>query len=75
MPKISALLLGLFLLLTGAGVFAQSAQTVAAAKKEGGKVVMDFAETFWSPGYGSLVDRFGVPWMVNTLPAADANPV
>ncbi|MBN8728235.1 MAG: VOC family protein [Xanthomonadales bacterium] len=37
--------------------------------KEGGKVVMDFAETFWSPGYGSLVDRFGVPWMVNTAPA------
>jgi PhnB protein len=27
---------------------------------------MDFAETFWSPGYGSVVDRFGVPWMVNT---------
>ena len=36
------------------------------ALKEGGKVVMDFAETFWSPGYGSLVDRFGIPWMVNT---------
>ena len=36
------------------------------ALKEGGTVVMDFAETFWSPGYGSLVDRFGVPWMVNT---------
>jgi iron(III) transport system substrate-binding protein len=40
MPKISALLLGLFLLLTGARVFAQSAQTVAAAKKEGGKVIV-----------------------------------
>ena len=34
--------------------------------KDGGTVVMDFAETFWSPGYGSVVDRFGVPWMVNT---------
>nr|WP_255745508.1 VOC family protein [Lysobacter sp. CFH 32150] len=44
------------------------------ALKEGGKVVMDFAETFWSPGYGALVDRFGVPWMVNTLPAADWKP-
>ena len=30
---------------------------------------MDFAETFWSPGYGSVTDRFGVPWMVNTIPA------
>ncbi|MGN6112501.1 MAG: VOC family protein [Luteimonas sp.] len=33
--------------------------------KEGGRVVMDFAPTFWSPGFGSLVDRFGIPWMVN----------
>ena len=37
---------------------------------EGGRVVMPFQETFWSPGYGSLIDRFGVPWMVNTIPAA-----
>lgn len=35
---------------------------------EGGREVMPFAETFWSPGYGALVDRFGVPWMVNTNP-------
>jgi PhnB protein len=40
------------------------------ALKEGGKVVMEFDKTFWSPGYGALVDRFGVPWMVNTVPAA-----
>jgi len=44
------------------------------ALKEGGKVVMDFNETFWSPGFGSLVDRFGVPWMVNTQPSADWQP-
>jgi len=31
----------------------------------GGKVQMPFAPTFWSPGFGMLVDRFGVPWMVN----------
>ena len=37
------------------------------ALKDGGKVVMDFAKTFWSPGFGSVVDRFGVPWMVNTM--------
>ena len=37
---------------------------------EGGKVVMAFDKTFWSPGYGALVDRFGVPWMVNVVPAA-----
>jgi Uncharacterized protein conserved in bacteria len=37
-------------------------------------VVMGFAETFWSPGYGALVDRFGVPWMVNVTRAAGTGP-
>ena len=35
---------------------------------DGGQPTMPFAETFWSPGYGGLIDRFGVPWMVNTIP-------
>ena len=39
------------------------------ALKAGGQEVMAFGETFWSPGYGSLVDRFGIPWMVNTTPS------
>lgn len=33
---------------------------------EGGRVTMPLAQTFWSPGFGSLVDRFGIPWMINT---------
>lgn len=33
---------------------------------EGGQVTMPYNATFWSPGFGMLVDRFGVPWMVNT---------
>ena len=41
---------------------------------EGGRTVMAFGETFWSPGFGSLVDRFGVPWMINVVPAADWKP-
>jgi PhnB protein len=32
---------------------------------EGGQVTMPFQKTFWSPGFGALVDRFGQPWMVN----------
>ena len=36
------------------------------ALSQGGRVVMPFEKTFWSPGFGSCVDRFGVPWMVNT---------
>ena len=38
---------------------------------EGGRIIMPFAETFWSPGFGSLVDRFGIPWMINVIPPAD----
>lgn len=29
---------------------------------------MPFSATFWSPGFGGLIDKFGVPWMVNTTP-------
>jgi PhnB protein len=30
----------------------------------GGKVTMPFEKTFYSDGFGMLVDRFGTPWMV-----------
>jgi PhnB protein len=29
---------------------------------------MPFAKTFWSPGFGMFVDRFGTPWMINCEP-------
>lgn len=32
---------------------------------EGGKVQMEIQETFWAKRFGMLVDRFGIPWMVN----------
>ncbi|MEO8480998.1 MAG: VOC family protein [Acidobacteriota bacterium] len=32
---------------------------------EGGRVNLPFDKTFWSPGFGMLVDRFGIFWMVN----------
>ncbi len=41
---------------------------------EGGNVIMPLGETFWSPGYGALIDRFGIPWMVNVIPSADWKP-
>ncbi|MGM9513633.1 VOC family protein [Roseateles sp. DB2] len=40
------------------------------ALSAGGQVTMPFGATFWSPGFGMLTDRFGVPWMVNSEPAA-----
>ena len=53
---------------------AAEGRRVFEALSEGGKVGMAFAETFWSPGYGSLTDRFGIPWMVNVIPAEGWTP-
>jgi PhnB protein len=41
------------------------AERVFNALAEGGKVNMPFSETFWAVRFGMLVDRFGIPWMVN----------
>ena len=40
------------------------------ALAEGGTVQMPFSKTFWSEGFGVVVDRFGVPWMVDTAEQA-----
>lgn len=42
------------------------AQRIFTALCEGGTVTMPFEKTFWSPGFGMLVDRYGIPWMVNS---------
>ena len=39
------------------------------ALSQGGKPGMAFGETFWSPGFGTFTDKFGIPWMINTFPA------
>lgn len=36
------------------------------ALAEGGTIVMPFAKTFWSPGFGMCTDQFDIPWMVNS---------
>jgi PhnB protein len=43
----------------------ERARQIFAALAEGGKVNMPFQSTFWSPGFGVLVDRFGTPWEIN----------
>lgn len=40
-----------------------------AALADGGKIGMPIGRTFWSPRFGMVTDRFGVGWMVNTVPA------
>lgn len=41
------------------------AARIFSALSQGGQVTMPYEKTFWSPGFGMLVDRFGIPWMVN----------
>ena len=43
---------------------AAAADRVFAALADGGQVQAPLATTFFSPRFGMLVDRFGVPWMV-----------
>ena len=35
------------------------------ALAENGKVTMPIGETFWAKRFGMLVDRYGIPWIVN----------
>jgi PhnB protein len=39
-----------------------------AALSEGGQVQMPLAETFYSPLFGMVADRFGVSWMILVTP-------
>jgi PhnB protein len=48
----------------------EEAARVFNALSTGGTVTMPFGKTFWSVGFGTLVDRFGIPWMVNCEQAA-----
>ena len=31
----------------------------------GGKVLMPLEKTFWAERFGMIVDRFGIPWLIN----------
>jgi PhnB protein len=32
---------------------------------KGGRVVMPLEKTFWAARFGMVVDRFGIPWLIN----------
>lgn len=36
------------------------------ALSEGGSIRLPFQETFWSPGFGVLVDKFDIPWEISS---------
>ena len=46
------------------------AEKIFNALAEGGTVTMPFGPTFWGANFGMVMDRFGVPWMVNCDGAA-----
>lgn len=52
---------------------AQEGEQLFNALADGGRVMMPYAPTFWAAGFGMLVDRFGVPWMVNCEQQPTAN--
>ncbi|HUA81662.1 MAG TPA: VOC family metalloprotein YjdN [Dyella sp.] len=41
------------------------------ALAQDGHITLPFQKTFWTDGFGMLVDKFGVPWMVNVLHEGD----
>jgi len=46
------------------------AERVFNALAEDGKVQMPLQQTFWTVRFGMLIDRFGIPWMINCEQAA-----
>ncbi|HEY6253770.1 MAG TPA: VOC family protein [Candidatus Angelobacter sp.] len=44
---------------------AKEGERVFNSLAENGQIKMPFQETFWALRFGMLVDRFGIPWMIN----------
>jgi PhnB protein len=47
---------------------AEDAERMFTALSDGGTVQMPLSKTHFSPHFGMLADRFGVPWMVYVAP-------
>jgi PhnB protein len=60
---------GFFVTLTVAGIV--RASEIFRALGLGGTIELPFEKTFWSPGFGVLADRFGIPWEINTAGGQD----
>ena len=41
------------------------AERVFNALAQGGRIVLPLEKTFWAARFGMLVDRFGIPWLIN----------
>jgi PhnB protein len=56
---------GFFVTLTVDGP--AQAQQIFLKLAEGGTIGLAFRATFWSPGFGVVVDKFGTPWEINSV--------
>ncbi|HEY8469820.1 MAG TPA: VOC family protein [Longimicrobiales bacterium] len=43
----------------------EEAERIFNALAEGGQITMPLQKSFWAERFGMLVDRFGVPWIIN----------
>jgi PhnB protein len=41
------------------------AEQIFQALAEGGNIQMPLEKTFWAQRFGMVVDKFGIPWMIN----------
>ncbi|ADC51417.1 hypothetical protein BpOF4_16870 [Alkalihalophilus pseudofirmus OF4] len=44
----------------------EKSKDVFSKLSDGGNVTMELQETFWSPSYGQVTDKFGVSWQITT---------
>jgi PhnB protein len=44
---------------------AEEAERVFHELADGGRILMPLEKTFWAERFGMVVDRFGVPWLIN----------
>jgi PhnB protein len=44
---------------------ATEAERIFRELSQGGQTVMPLEKTFWAERFGMLIDRFGIPWMIN----------
>ena len=44
----------------------EKSKEVFSKLRDGGNVTMELQETFWSPSYGQVTDKFGVSWQITT---------
>lgn len=47
------------------------ARRIFTALAEGGSVAVPMQETFWSPAFAVLTDRFAIPWEINGKSSGD----